>query len=114
MEYDHSIWGRAKRGVPKDWPMDDEGKPECPSLVTNLPEGGVSALTRNMLEAYGIPVLEIYQEDGAFARVLFGSSAYGVGLFVPASRQEEARALLEAVPGDETGEGPGVPDDGRK
>lgn len=102
MENDKGIWGQARRGIPKNWPVDAAGRRELPALVTHLQEGPLADLTRNMLEAYGIPVVEIYQEDGTFARVLFGASAYGVGLFVPASRQEEARSLLESAPGVET------------
>lgn len=101
MQENDSIWGRIPHGIPKDWPRDDEGKPEQPALVTNLPEGPVADMTRNMLTAYGIPVVKIYQEDGAFARVLFGASAYGVGIFVPASRQAEARGLLESSQSEE-------------
>lgn len=101
MEKENSAWGREARGIPENWPRNGVGEPELPVLLTNLPEGGVAAMTANMLQAYGIPVFQRYQDDGSFARVLFGGSAYGVGLFVPASRQEEARQLLEAVPGAE-------------
>lgn len=104
MEKDQSIWGQAARGVPKTWPKDARGKLEQPALLTNLPEGPIADMTRNMLEAYGIPAMEIFQDDGTFARVLMGTSSYNVGLFVPASRQEEARALLDAAPGVETEE----------
>lgn len=101
MENDQGVWGHARRGMPENWPLDETGKPEQPALVTNLPEGSLADMTANMLEAYDMPVVRISQQDGTFARVLFGSSAYGVGLFVPASRQEEARGLLESVPGGE-------------
>jgi hypothetical protein len=111
MQNDYGVWGQIRRGIPKNWPMDSEGKREQPALLTNLPEGPLADMTRNMLEAYGIPVMEAFQEDGTFARVLFGASAYGVGLFVPASRQAEARALLEAAPGAEKPEN--TPEDGK-
>jgi hypothetical protein len=101
MQENDSIWGRARRGIPDDWPRGGDGKPEQPALVTDLPEGSLADMTCNMLSGYGIPTAKFYQEDGAFARVLFGASAYGVGIFVPASRQEEARALLEGVPGED-------------
>jgi len=99
MDNDHSIWGRVARGIPESWPRDAQGKPEQPALLTNLPEGPIADLTRNMLEVYGIPAVEIYQDDGTFVRVICGTSSYGVRLFVPASRQEEARALLDSAPG---------------
>jgi hypothetical protein len=107
MQNDGEIWGRARRGVPENWPVNGGGQREEPAQAAHLPEGPVADMTRNMLEAYGIPVLEIYRMDGGFARVLFGASAYGVELFVPASRQEEARALLAGVPenGEDTASG---------
>lgn len=92
-------WGRADHGMPENWPMGPDGQPEQAVLATNLSEGGLADMTAGMLEAYGIPVLRRYQEDGAFARVLFGGSAYGVELLVPASRQSEAVELLASVPG---------------
>lgn len=104
MQDNQSIWGQVARGIPETWPKDAAGKLEQPALLTNLPEGPIADMTHNMLGAYGIPAVEIYQEDGMFARVLFGASTFNVGLFVPASRQEEARALLEAAPGLDTEE----------
>ncbi|MCI2058517.1 MAG: DUF2007 domain-containing protein [Oscillibacter sp.] len=101
MRNDNGVWGRVSRGIPKNWPTDAQGQRELPVLLTNLSEGPLADMTRNMLEAYGIPVVAVYQQDGTFARVLLGASAYGVGLYVPASRQEEARGLLEAAPGTE-------------
>lgn len=104
MANENTIWGQARRGIPKDWPLKENGEREQPALLTNLPEGPVAEMTRNLLEAYGIPVVELYQQDGTFARVLFGASGYGVGLFVPASRQAEAREILEAAPVEESNE----------
>lgn len=103
MHSESGIWGQARRGVPENWPVDDSGQREQPAQVAARQEGPLADMTRNMLEAYGIPVVELYEMDGTFARVLFGASAYGVNLFVPASRAEEARALLETVPDE--GEG---------
>ena len=55
-------------------------------------------MTANMLSAFGVPVYQHYEDDGALARVVLGGSAYRVKLYVPASRLEEAQALLEAPP----------------
>ena len=98
-----SQWGRTPWGIPETWPKDGQGTPEKPALLAgNLPEGPIADMTRNMLGAYGIPSVELRESDGMFARVLFGVSSYGVGLFVPASRLEEARALMDspADPGE--------------
>lgn len=95
MEKSEGAWGRTRRGMPESWPRDAFGAPEEPARLGRTQEGPVAGLTRNMLEAYGIPVVELSETEGAFARVLFGASAYGVGLFVPASRLEEARDLVQ-------------------
>ena len=44
--------------------------------------------------AAGIPVLTRYPEGGGLGKVYLGFSGYGVDLYVPKSRESEARALL--------------------
>lgn len=100
MDEKNMAWGRAERGLTENWPLKADGEPEQAALLVTLSEGPAADMTANLLEAYGIPVYKKYQEDGTFARVMFGASAYGVGLYVPASRQEEAQGILEAVPGN--------------
>lgn len=47
-----------------------------------------------LLQAVGIPVLTRYPEGGGLGKVYLGFSGYGVDLYVPKSRESEARALL--------------------
>ena len=98
MEQNLPIWGRTVRGLPQDWPLDAAGNPEAPALLLAQPESGLAGMTANMLSAFGVPVYQHYEDDGALARVVLGGSAYRVKLYVPASRLEEAQALLEAPP----------------
>jgi len=98
MDEKSGTWGRSGSGLPENWPMKENGEPEQPALLDRPAEGPLADLTANLLEAYGIPVYKSYREDGTFARVMFGASAYGVELYVPTSRLDEAGELLEAVP----------------
>ena len=79
------------------WPKDKTGEPEEPAFLMNFPElDGIADMTAAMLEAYGIPVLKEHRWGGALDRLCFGYARDGADLYVPPSRLEEARALLEA------------------
>lgn len=79
------------------WPKDAAGEPEEPAFLMNFPElDGIADMTAAMLEAYGIPVLKRHRWGGALDRLYFGYARSGADLYVPLSRLEEARALLEA------------------
>ena len=84
------------------WPRDEFDQPEEPAFLANIREdGGLSAqMAVTQLEAYGIPVLRQYPWGGAVVRLYLGTTRSGVDLYVPASRLDEARQLLEAVPED--------------
>ena len=90
-----STWGRGKDDLLARWPLDDSGKPEQAAFLTDLPDsGGIADMTVAQLEAYGIPAFKKYEKDGALGRVILGFSGYGASVYVPASRLEEAKALL--------------------
>ena len=79
------------------WPKDAAGEPEEPAFLMNFPElDGIADMTAAMLEAYGIPALKKHRWGGALDRLYFGCARDGADLYVPPSRLEEARALLEA------------------
>ena len=79
------------------WPKDAAGEPEEPAFLMNFPElDGIADMTAAMLEAYGIPVLKKHRWGGTLDRLYFGCARDGADLYVPPSRLEEARALLEA------------------
>lgn len=79
------------------WPKDADGQPEEPAFLINLREDdGLSAqMAVTQLEAFGIPVLGRYPWGGSVVRLYLGASHTGVDLYVPASRLDEARQLLE-------------------
>lgn len=52
--------------------------------------------TESLLRAYEIPVLRKYRQAGAYLKVVAGSSAFGVDLYVPASTLQRAHEILNA------------------
>ncbi len=78
-----------------EWPLDEKGEPELAVLLERMGSmDGEADIACAMLWSYGIPALTRYPKDGAFGRVVLGFSGYGVDLYVPESRLEEAKALL--------------------
>ncbi|MBU5627764.1 hypothetical protein KQI82_12675 [Oscillibacter sp. MSJ-2] len=95
---DPTTWGRAEGGLYDRWPKEEGGAPEKAVFLVDLPDSGAIAdMTVAQLEAYGIPVMKRYEKEGGLGRVILGFSGYGASLYVPASRLEEAKGLLEAA-----------------
>ena len=46
------------------------------------------------LRSYGVPAVTQYPSNGAFDKVLFGTSSDGTDIYVPASLLEDAKVLL--------------------
>ena len=99
-------WGREKHDLLDRWPKDAVGELESPALLTELQDaGGIADMIVARMEAYGIPVLKKYTGESALGRVVLGFSGYGVSLYVPASRLEEAKDLLtDAEDAEDSGE----------
>ncbi|MEG0779055.1 MAG: hypothetical protein RR092_04510 [Oscillospiraceae bacterium] len=96
-EHAKDYWAMDKHDLPQRWPQDGDGQPERAAHLTLQSElGGMADITLAMLEGYGIPAFK----DGSQGRVLMGFAGLGVDIYVPASRLEEATALL-ATPIDE-------------
>jgi hypothetical protein len=96
------FWARADRSLLDRWPKDADGRPEQAVRLTLQSElDGMADITLSMLEGYGIPAFK----NGTQGKVIFGFAEHGVDICVPASRLEEARALLEAAPDDGSPDG---------
>lgn len=80
----------------EQWPTGPDGMPERAVSLENVADfasyGGMAAAR---LMACGIPVLTGYAQADSLARLYGGFALGGVGLYVPESRLEEARSLLE-------------------
>lgn len=96
-------WGFSKTGkLLKNWPTDEAGEPlpgaflkHCSSLDME------DEMTVNLLEAYGIPCVRRYPENGSFGRIVLGMSGTGADLFVPESMLEDAQALIAEETNDD-------------
>ena len=93
MEQARDFWAMADRSLLNRWPKGADGQPEKAEKLTWQPElGGMADILLSMLEGCGIPAFKV----GAQGKVVLGFAGLGVEIYVPASRLEEATALLEA------------------
>ena len=92
------FWARADRDLLARWHKDDTGAPETAAKLDIQWELDSQAdITVSFLESCGIPAFQ----NGSLGKVLGGFASQGVEIWVPASRLEEAQALL-AAPAEET------------
>ncbi len=104
-----SNWGFAKFDLSERWPRDASGDFEEPAFLRFASELDMEAdMLMNLLEAYSIPVVCKYANNGDFGRVIMGTSGTGVELYVPKSLLEDARDILSSEAEEETEEEHGV------
>lgn len=93
MEQAKDFWTLHGHDPMENWPRDASGTPEQPAKLTLQSElDSMADITLSMLESFGIPAFKV----GSQGKVVMGFAGLGVEIFVPASRLEEARALLAA------------------
>ena len=81
------------------WPKDAAGQDEKAVLLKQTFDSAADADTViSLLSAYGVPCFKYYDREGGAGKVINGFSGFGVSLYVPASRLEEAKELLTAQP----------------
>ena len=87
------FWARADRDLLEHWPKDETGAPESAAKLDIQWELDSQAdITVSFLKSCGIPAFL----NGSLGKVLGGFASQGVEIWVPASRLEEAQALLDA------------------
>lgn len=92
-------WSFTGRPDAPAWPRDAAGQDEKAVLLASTFDSPADADTLiSLLSAYGVPCFKYYDREGGAGKVINGFSGYGVSLYVPASRLEEARELLAATP----------------
>ena len=92
-EQARDFWARADRDLLKRWPRDAAGQPErAAKLDLQREMDSMADITVSMLESCGIPAFK----NGTLGKVLGGFASQGVEIWVPASRLEEAQALMAA------------------
>lgn len=93
MEQAKDFWARADQDLPARWPKRDDGTPEEAARLTLQSElDAMADITLSLLESCGIPAFK----TGTQGKVVLGFAGLGVELWVPASRLEEAQAIVEA------------------
>ena len=81
------------------WLKDAAGQDEKAVLLKQTFDSAADADTViSLLSAYGVPCFKYYDREGGAGKVISGFSGFGVSLYVPASRLEEAQELLTAQP----------------
>ena len=81
----------------KRWPAGPDGTPEEAALLENEGDfAGYGGLHCSVLEAYGIPYLTNRSGPGQVGLIYGGYSPEGVRIYVPKSRLEQAKELLNA------------------
>ena len=83
------------------WPKDASGTPEEAALLcTEVDVPGDITFFCSMLESFGLPFYVKRPGAGEYFHILYGRSLMGswVEFYVPISRLEEAKELLNAPP----------------
>lgn len=81
----------------ENWPLEEDGNPVKPVFLQHLSGGPLDTeLTVNLLEAFGIPLVTIYPNNGDFAKVVMGYPATGIDLYVPQTMFDDAVNILSA------------------
>ena len=78
------------------WPTGDDGLKVKAAQLLFAESPMELELKQSLLHAYGIPTMANAPNQGFFSGVLFGSPLIGAALYVPQTRLEEARELIEA------------------
>ncbi len=89
-------WGFTEYGKElKNWPRDERGEPVAPAFLKHCGSLDMEdEMLANLLEAYGIPCLRRYPENGSFGRVVLGMSGNGADIYVPETMLEDAKNLI--------------------
>ncbi len=95
------FFGKKKKLTDR-WPKDETGQPVRPVYLIHRGDTDMETdLTVNLLEAYGIPVMTRYPNDGSFGKGILGTSGGGGDLYVPETMLEGAQDLLRSEPVEE-------------
>jgi len=90
-----SWFNKKKEDIP--WPKGEDGEPVPPAYLTDIGGGPLDMeLTLNLLEAYGIPHVCEYPNNGLFGKLIMGHPPSGMEVYVPETMLEDARNLLDA------------------
>jgi len=87
------------------WPKDDNGEPVAPAYLKHISGGPLDLeVAINLLQAYGIPYVSEFPNNGQFGKLIMGHPPSGMEIFVPETMLEDAQNVLSAKPVDENEE----------
>jgi len=87
-------WNFKKPDSP-NWPKDENGEPVAPAYLKHISGGPLDLeLALNLLEAYGIPHVSEYPNNGEFGKLILGHPPSGMEVFVPETMLEDAKNVL--------------------
>ena len=87
----------AKKKTGHDWPKDENGETVAPAYLKHIHGGPLDMeLTLNLLEAYGIPHVCEYPNNGLFGKLILGHPPGGMEVYVPETMLEDAQNVLDA------------------
>ena len=90
-------WGFSKKKS-DNWPLDEYGNQAKPAYLKHL--GGAPMdidVEVSLLQAYNIPVILEYPNNGEFGKVILGHAGGGVDVYVPETMLEDAQNVLNAT-----------------
>lgn len=89
-------WGFAKNwNKLDDWPADEKGEKIKPAFLMHVGGAPVDMeVELNVLDAYNIPTILQYPNNGDFGRIIIGHAGGGVDIYVPETMLDDAKNIL--------------------
>lgn len=93
-----SNWGFEKIGrKAENWPKDENGEYVAPAFLEHLSGSQLDVdMELSVLEAFNIPAVTEYPNNGDFGRLILGFAGTGVDVYVPETMLEDARNILSS------------------
>ncbi len=90
-----AVWHTGGEDFTQEWPKGGDGLPEQAEYLGETSDfGGDCEVMQARLLASGIPSFTQRPYQGQLGKIILGFSGYGVDLYVPGSRLEEAKKIL--------------------
>ena len=90
-------WNIGKKKEPVPWPLGENGEEVAPAFLTHVGGSPMDMeMTLGLLEAYGIPHVGEYPNNGLFGKLIMGYPPSGIEIYVPETMLEDAQNLLSA------------------
>ena len=90
-------WGFSKKKN-DNWPLDEYGNQAKPAYLKHVGGSPMDIdVEVSLLQAYNIPVILEYPNNGEFGKVILGHAGGGVDIYVPETMLEDAQNVLNAT-----------------